>query len=53
MKKVMLVVVILGLASLTWANQTKTDVEDRLDSAAKTLQEIMNAPDKGIPEEVF
>jgi lipid-binding SYLF domain-containing protein len=53
MKKLMLVVMILGLTSLSWGDQTKTDVDDRLDSAAKTLQEIMNTPDKGIPEEVF
>jgi SH3 domain-containing YSC84-like protein 1 len=53
MKKLMLAVVILGIASLAWADQTKTDVQDRLDSAAQTLRNIMKTPDKGIPEEVF
>jgi len=53
MKKFMLAVMILGLASFARADQTKTDVDDRLESAAKTLQDIMKAPDKGIPDEVF
>jgi SH3 domain-containing YSC84-like protein 1 len=35
------------------ADQTKTDAVDRLDSAAKTLQEIVAAPDKRIPDEVL
>jgi lipid-binding SYLF domain-containing protein len=53
MKKLITLVLFLGLASLGWADQTKTDVEDRLNSAAKTLQEIENAPDKGIPREIM
>jgi SH3 domain-containing YSC84-like protein 1 len=53
MKQLFLVIVILGMSSLTWANQDKTDVVERLQSAAKTLQAIENAPDKGIPDEVF
>jgi lipid-binding SYLF domain-containing protein len=53
MKKVMLAVLIFGLAHFAWGDQTKTDTEDRLESAAKTLQAIANAPDKGIPDEVF
>ena len=48
-----LLCVCLGLAVFAWADQTRTDVKDRLDSSAKTLQEIMNAPDKGIPQEVL
>jgi SH3 domain-containing YSC84-like protein 1 len=35
------------------ASETKTDVTERLDSSGKVLQEIMNAPDKGIPDEVL
>lgn len=35
------------------ADQTKTDVTERLQSAASTLREIAAAPDKGIPDEVF
>jgi len=53
MKKLMLAVVIFGMASFAWGDQTKTDVQDRLDSAGTILQNIMNTPDKGIPEEVF
>ena len=53
MKKLMLAVLLFGLAHLAWGAQTRTEVEDRLQSAAKTLDAIMNAPDKGIPEEVF
>jgi SH3 domain-containing YSC84-like protein 1 len=34
-------------------DQTKTDAVDRLDSSAKTLQQIVAAPDKGIPDEVL
>jgi SH3 domain-containing YSC84-like protein 1 len=41
------------LVSFAWADQTKTDVQDRMDSAAQTLKQIENAPDKGIPNEVF
>jgi SH3 domain-containing YSC84-like protein 1 len=44
---------LLWSAGLCRADQTKTDAVDRLDSAAKTLQEIVTAPDKGIPEEVL
>ncbi|HTZ46731.1 MAG TPA: lipid-binding SYLF domain-containing protein [Verrucomicrobiae bacterium] len=35
------------------ADQTKTDVEDRLDSSTATIQQIIDAPDKGIPDEVL
>jgi SH3 domain-containing YSC84-like protein 1 len=43
----------LILTSFAWAAQSKDEVHDRLDSATKVLREIMNAPDKGIPEEVL
>jgi lipid-binding SYLF domain-containing protein len=35
------------------ADQTKTDVVERLNSSATTLREVINAPDRGIPEEVL
>ncbi len=50
---VALLAIVCLTATLAWANQTKTDVEDRLQSAAKTLKEIEGAPDKGIPQEVM
>jgi lipid-binding SYLF domain-containing protein len=34
-------------------NQTKTDAEERLTSATTALHEIAQAPDKGIPDEIF
>ena len=43
----------LILTSFAWAGQSKDEVNDRLDSATKVLREIMNTPDKGIPEEVL
>jgi SH3 domain-containing YSC84-like protein 1 len=49
-------VLLLGLlcfAGLTRADQTKTDVTERLQSATQTLHQIINAPDKGIPVEVL
>jgi lipid-binding SYLF domain-containing protein len=54
MKKLLLVVLFLSIGSLTWAKEdAKEAAVDRLDRAAKVLQEIMNTPDKGIPEEVM
>ncbi len=43
----------IGAATVSRADQTKTDVVDRLNSATTTLQEITSAPDKGIPDEVL
>src|ERR1700683_240854 len=44
---------VVGLTSVAWCDQTKTDVVERLQSATKTLHQILNTPDKGIPDEVF
>jgi lipid-binding SYLF domain-containing protein len=52
MKKVMTFVAILGISSIGWAG-TRENVEDRLDNSGRVLHEIMNAPDRGIPEEVL
>jgi len=40
-------------AGIARADQTKTDVVDRLESSTQTIQQIIDAPDKGIPDEVF
>jgi hypothetical protein len=48
-----LALLILASGGTAKADQAKTDVMSRMDSAAKTLQEITNAPDKGIPNEVL
>jgi lipid-binding SYLF domain-containing protein len=53
MKKLLLLVALLSLASLGWADSNRESSTDRLDNAGKVLREIMAAPDKGIPEEVF
>jgi len=54
MKNIVILVALLGLgaSSAAWA-ETREDVQNRLDNAATVLHEIMAAPDKGIPEEVF
>src|SRR5512146_1549471 len=49
----MLLVVLLSFASLSWAGSNRESTTDRLDKAGKVLQEIMAAPDNGIPEEVL
>jgi SH3 domain-containing YSC84-like protein 1 len=44
----------LFVATLTArADQTKVDVTERMQDAAKVLNELTQAPDKGIPDEVF
>src|SRR2546423_11075393 len=52
MKKTILIALILGLSSLSWAGGKK-DAIKRLGNAAQILDEIMSTPDKGIPQEVF
>lgn len=49
----MLFVVLVTLTSLGWAQSRREKSTDRMDNAGNVLHEIMNAPDKGIPEEVF
>jgi SH3 domain-containing YSC84-like protein 1 len=64
MKKLMLVLAIVAMASLTWGQATgqsaaektthnRSKADDRLQNAAEVLQQIMGTPDKGIPEEVL
>jgi lipid-binding SYLF domain-containing protein len=49
----MLLVMLLSLASVTWAESDRESSTDRLNNAGKVLREIMSAPDNGIPEEVL
>ena len=44
---------VLAASSLVQALTTKEKAEERLERAGDVLHEIMNAPDKGIPEEVL
>ena len=46
-------VALLSLTSIGWAGTNREATDDRLDHAGTVLQEIMSAPDKGIPEEVL
>lgn len=52
MRRAFLGVALLLLASSAWANTDKEKVEKEVRNAADVLQEILSAPDKGIPEEV-
>jgi lipid-binding SYLF domain-containing protein len=52
MKKLLLLVVVLCLGSLSWASGRQDSV-DRLTNAGVALDQIMAAPDKGIPQEVL
>ena len=55
MKKALLAVLlslVTLLGTLAFAN-AKEDSVERLQNSAGVLKEIMNAPDKGIPEEVL
>ena len=53
LKKLTLLLVLLSLASVTWAESNREEATDRLDNAGKVIREIMAAPDSGIPEEVL
>src|SRR5207249_1415418 len=48
----MALIVSLGFISHVWAATERENAQKRLQSAAEVLQEVMNTPDKGIPEEV-
>src|ERR1700687_6094705 len=53
MKKVMFLLAMFGLGTLSWAGSAREDATERLENAGKVLHEIMDTPDKGIPEEVL
>ena len=54
MRKFMMLVAFLGLTSFSWAADNGVDATtDRLAHAGEVLQQIMAAPDKGIPQEVI
>lgn len=53
MKKLIMLVAILGLTGIAWADSDREATVDRLDHAGRILHEIMSAPDSGIPEEVL
>src|SRR4051812_1588477 len=55
MKKLIGIIVttLLAVACAAAADQTSDKVQDRVVAAGNVLQEIMAAPDKGIPEEIL
>jgi lipid-binding SYLF domain-containing protein len=53
MKKSITLLALLSLTSIGWAGSSREATIDRLDHAGRVLHEIMDAPDKGIPEEVL
>src|ERR1700687_4321278 len=53
MKKVMFLLAMFGLGTLSWAGSAREDATERLENAGSVLHEIMDAPDKGIPQEVL
>jgi len=48
-----LALALVGLAGMSWAANEHQDVANRLQKAGQVLNEIMAAPDKGIPNEVM
>src|SRR5690242_226262 len=54
MKKVVLPLVsLLVLLTTSWADEDRSKLVSRLQGSSDVLEEIMSAPDKGIPEEVM
>jgi len=53
MKKLLALVVLASLSTAARAAADRDKIVDRVDAAATVLDEIMAAPDKGIPEEVL
>jgi SH3 domain-containing YSC84-like protein 1 len=54
-RQIMIMSAVLGVASLGWAaDKSPTEAAtDRLENAAAVLHAVMDAPDKGIPQEVM
>jgi lipid-binding SYLF domain-containing protein len=53
-RELMVLGAVLGIASMAWAETANADTAtDRLDKAATVLREVMNTPDRGIPQEVM
>lgn len=47
------VLFMLSVATSVHARETKTDVQERLQEATKTLHQLLDAPDAGIPNEAL
>lgn len=53
MKRIVCMLALLGLATVSRADQTRADATDRLEKAGDVLRQVMATPDKGIPDEVM
>ena len=55
MKKLFVAIALLTLCAVvpTRADQTKTEVQSRMDTATTVLHDLAATPDKGIPDEVY
>lgn len=53
MKKPSLLLLLVALTTFSWAGTAREDADNRLANSARVLHEIMDAPDKGIPQEVL
>ncbi|HUA97518.1 MAG TPA: lipid-binding SYLF domain-containing protein [Terracidiphilus sp.] len=53
MKRVVTVLAVLSLATLSWADNPRLTATNRLQSAGQVINSIMAAPDNGIPDEVL
>jgi lipid-binding SYLF domain-containing protein len=53
MKTLLSAVLVLALSAAAWAGETRDKDIERIHNAAVILDEIMAAPDKGIPEEIL
>lgn len=53
MKKLIVFLLMGCLGNLAWAGEQKKDVTERLQMATDVLNQLVSAPDKGIPEEVL
>jgi lipid-binding SYLF domain-containing protein len=51
--KLIMCVTLLSLACPAWARSDREATDDRLDHAGRVMNEIMAAPDSGIPQEVL
>jgi lipid-binding SYLF domain-containing protein len=53
MKKFVAFLSVISLASFGWAGTAKEDSTERLQKSSEVLNQMVQAPDKGIPEEVL
>ena len=53
MKKLLILLMMLVMGSLAFAASAREETVDRLEMASGVLHQLMDAPDKGIPQEVL